>query len=728
MKRKIKMVEQTEHSECGLACATMILNYEGINISLNEIRDTFGVPRGGISLYHLIQVMTAYGIKCKAYEILDIYSLRTISTPFICLWEKKHYVTVENIRKNKVLILDPAIGRRRISFDEFTQSFSGYILAVDKIEFLYKCNKTKNILLDRIKSFVINKKRKLFFLFLVMILIQMNNLVMPIFIQQFIDGRDKLSVFSNIAVASIFTVLIFVFTYITENLRGNLINAMQLEFNKDLTCTFIEKIVGLDFKHFINRSSGDWIYRARLVEYIQQLVTPSLLYSIVDMLFAVLYFGIMLHYSALLAGVVIAISLFFVFISILNTKIMFNMNAKELILQSKVQNVIVEFFEGVETIKSLKIEEKFGEKWKDTFFEQQDINYQKNKISIIFNSIISGGSTVYPLIIALLGYNMVNLSLVSMGTVVAFLSLVQLFVQPLLNLLTTMAQFIMLKLYLKRINEILAIDDAKNNADKNIGDKIQEISVKNVFFRYSTFEPDVLKGVCITIESNQKIAIVGLNGAAKSTLLKCIGGLLWPIQGKICINGVSLTEINPDELRGEISYVNQEPAIFNASLRDNITLNDNDYNEDYLQEILRITLVDKLIEEMPAGMDTHISQDGMNLSGGQKQKIALARALLKKPKVLLLDEPTSSMDNLSEKHILDCIKELDLICIVISHRLSTIGHFDRIIVINDGKVEEEGTHEHLIHNRGLYSQIYMNECNQRIAMDGFAEQNGCNAE
>lgn len=149
-----------------------------------------------------------------------------------------------------------------------------------------------------------------------------------------------------------------------------------------------------------------------------------------------------------------------------------------------------------------------------------------------------------------------------MGTVVAFLSLVQLFVQPLLNLLTTMAQFIMLKLYLKRINEILAIDDAKNNADKNIGDKIQEISVKNVFFRYSTFEPDVLKGVCITIESNQKIAIVGLNGAAKSTLLKCIGGLLWPIQGKICINGVSLTEINPDELRGEISYVNQEPVIF----------------------------------------------------------------------------------------------------------------------------------------------------------------------
>ncbi|MGN8786445.1 ATP-binding cassette domain-containing protein [Blautia sp. HCP3S3_D9] len=120
-------------------------------------------------------------------------------------------------------------------------------------------------------------------------------------------------------------------------------------------------------------------------------------------------------------------------------------------------------------------------------------------------------------------------------------------------------------------------------------------------------------------------------------------------------------------------------------------------------------MVDKLIEEMPAGMDTHISQDGMNLSGGQKQKIALARALLKKPKVLLMDEPTSSMDNLSEKQILNCIKDLDLICIVISHRLSTIMNFDRIVVINDGKIEEEGNHELLLHNKGLYSKIYMNE-------------------
>ncbi|MGN8786588.1 peptidase domain-containing ABC transporter, partial [Blautia sp. HCP3S3_D9] len=568
----MKLVEQTEHSECGLACAAMILNYEGVSISLNEMRDMFGVPRGGMSLNHLVRLMNNYGINCKAYEILDVDSLYTINAPFICLWEKNHYVTVKSVGRNKVMIFDPAVGKRKISFAEFRQSFGGYILVVDKVEFLYKCNKPRNILLDKIKCFTLNKKIKFFFLFLVMILIQMNNLVMPILMQQFIDGGDRLSVFSNIVVASVFLILIFVCTYIIESLRGNLINEMQFQFNRELTYIFIEKIVGLDFKHFINRSSGDWIYRARLVEYIQQLLSPSLLFYIVDMLFAVIYFCLMLHYNVLLTLVVVAISIFFVCVSTLNTKILFNMNAKELILQSKLQNVVVEFFEGIETIKSLKMEERFGEKWKDTFFEQQNVSYKKNKISILFNGITSGGIIVYPLVIALLGYNMVNCDLISAGTVVAFLSLAQLFLQPLLNILSTIVQYVMIKIYLERINEILAIDNSEKCGEKNIGNDIQGIAVENVFFRYSAFEPDILKGVCIDLKAKQKIAIVGLNGSGKSTLLKCIGGLLYPTQGKISINDVSINEIASNDLRSKISYINQEPVIFNASLRENTSV------------------------------------------------------------------------------------------------------------------------------------------------------------
>ena len=379
MKNKIKFVEQTEHSECGLACVVMILNYVGVNLTLNEIRDLFGVPRGGLSLYHLLQIVEHYGVICKAYEVLETKSLQAIDKPFICLWERNHYVVVKKIKRSSVIIFDPAVGKRKLSRDEFNISFSGYILVVDETQYLCKHEKVKNVLLEKIKLFLDNHKLKLLFLFGLMLLIQLNNLVMPMLMQQFIDGGKATSIFTNFGISILFIISIFVYTFIIENLKGSIINKIQFEFSKNLTSIFINKIVGLDFKYFINRTSGDWIYRARLVEYIQQLLTPELLFSLIDMLFAVIYFCIMLSYSLELTIVVALTSMFFVGISILNTKMMFNMNAKELILQSRVQNIIVEFFEGIETIKSLKMENEFGKRWRESFLNNKTLTIKRIK-------------------------------------------------------------------------------------------------------------------------------------------------------------------------------------------------------------------------------------------------------------------------------------------------------------------------------------------------------------
>lgn len=714
MKNRIKFVEQTEHSECGLACAVMVLNSVGVNITLNEVRDTFGVPRGGVSLYNLAQIFENYGIACKAYEVSNTNSLQTIGKPFICLWEGNHYVVVKNIRKKTVTIMDPAIGKRKLTRSEFDLSFSRYILVIDRIKILHNQEKIKNVLSEKIRLFIWNNKIKLLVLFGIMILIQLNNLVMPMLMQQFIDNGKIISIFANLPVVLLFIFFIFGYTFIIENIKGNIISKIQFEFSKDLTSIFIKKIVGLDFKYFINRTSGDWIYRARLVEYIQQLLTPELMFSIVDMIFALIYFGIMLHYNLRLTIVVLLTSIFFVCTSVLNTKMMFNMNAKELILQSKVQKVVVEFFEGIETIKSLKMEEEFGKKWKEAFLEQQVVNYKRNKMGNIFNSVTSGGGVIYPLIIGILGFNMINSGELSMGVLVAFISLAQLFLQPLLNILTTITQYILLKLYLVRINEIISIKECEKGLQRNTINYISEISVKNVYYRYSSFEPDVLKDISFNLKLNQKVAIVGLNGSGKSTLLKCLAGLLQPTKGKIYINGIDIGQIDSNDLRDKMCYINQQPLIFDATLRENIILNNSNYDEEDLEEILKITMVDKLIDEMPAGLDTHISQDGMNLSGGQKQKIALARALLKKPQIILMDEPTSSMDNISEKYIFDCIKKLNIICIVISHRLSTIMNFDKIIVIDNGEIKEEGNHEKLLDNKQLYSKIYAGKDNSLL--------------
>ena len=244
-----------------------------------------------------------------------------------------------------------------------------------------------------------------------------------------------------------------------------------------------------------------------------------------------------------------------------------------------------------------------------------------------------------------------------------------------------------------------------------------------------------LKDVSLDIKENKITAFIGPSGCGKSTFLKTLNRMNdyvdnVKIEGDVILDGEDIYDSRVDTtlLRKKVGMVFQQPNPFPMSIYDNVAYGPR------IHGIKNKKQLDKIVEDSlkAAALYDEVSDrlhsSALGLSGGQQQRLCIARALAVQPEVILLDEPTSSMDNLSEKHILDCIKELDLICIVISHRLSTIGHFDRIIVINDGKVEEEGTHEHLIHNRGLYSQIYMNECNQRIAMDGFAEQNGCNAE
>ena len=183
---------------------------------------------------------------------------------------------------------------------------------------------------------------------------------------------------------------------------------------------------------------------------------------------------------------------------------------------------------------------------------------------------------------------MINMAMLSMGTLVAFISLAQLFLQPLLNILITITQYILLKLYLTRINEILSINDETKYLEKNTIENVKEISVQNICYRYSSFEPDILKGISFDVKSNQKIAIVGLNGSGKSTLLKCLAGLLQPINGKISINGINIDEIDAEDMRDKISYVNQQPLIFDATLRENITLNQTNFVEEDLKNVLKL--------------------------------------------------------------------------------------------------------------------------------------------
>ena len=208
------------------------------------------------------------------------------------------------------------------------------------------------------------------------------------------------------------------------------------------------------------------------------------------------------------------------------------------------------------------------------------------------------------------------------------------------------------------------------------------------------------------IGKNEKIAIVGPSGSGKSTLLKVIAGMYAPTTGNVLLNDKDLSQLSQKQVRDKVSVVNQKPSIFNMSLRDNILMNSENVSEEVFLQAVNDARVNEITNMLPMGYETQISEGGMNLSGGQMQRIAIARALVKEPELILMDEPTSALDNISENYIMNHIKDYKCPCIVVSHRLNTIQHFDRIIVINNGKIVEEGHHDDLIQNNGLYSYIY----------------------
>lgn len=339
------------------------------------------------------------------------------------------------------------------------------------------------------------------------------------------------------------------------------------------------------------------------------------------------------------------------------------------------------------------------------FEKRQKLGFSKNKISIMFQGLSSVIQFMFPIIILFVEVLLSNQNYLTTGTVVAFVTLAQSFISPVTNILNVFIQCIMLRIYFRRVNDILLLPENRNIKTLMTIETVNNVSIKNAYYAYSKFDKNTICNINLGIGKSEKIVIAGMNGSGKSTLLKLIAGLLETKNGEILYNNSNIREIESENMGKLVSFVNQNPTIFNATLKENIILNETNFTEEYFEKVMEISTLDHLIKELPAGLDTHISQTGMNLSGGQKQKIAIARALLKKPQIILFDEATSAMDQISENHIWSRVKELDAMCILVSHNINTIKQFDRIIVLDQGKIVGEGRHNDLLYSCDIYKKL-----------------------
>ncbi|MTD38404.1 ATP-binding cassette domain-containing protein [Erwinia sp. CPCC 100877] len=709
MVKKVPFVEQSEHSECGLACTAMVLNYYKDHVTLSHLRDVYGVPKGGNTLTNLHQILMDRGIETKAIRVLEFDILEEQQAPVICFWEERHYIVLEKLTAREATILDPASGRKKLSRKEFEASFSNIALILTDVDVtITQKKRAQNATWNILKNILADQKVKVGFFIALTLFVQLVTIIIPRLTQTIID-RAELAVADAFQVIATILIL-FAAYYMLQVTRGLVLIVLENLFDLTLMKKFMQKIIYLPLRFFVNRSTGDLIFRANLSVIIQQIMSQRLMTIFVDFLFVFIYLVLMIRMSVNLTLISIIGALIMGLISVVNSKRVQAITNKELIAQSKVQRILVELFEGMETVKSSGSEKEFYSKWRKEFKTQVQLRAQKNRFSTWVRTIQTSIQFILPIVLIYVGLFQVVNGQVTLGQLVSFNALAGAFITPIVTVFDSYTELLLLRSYFGKLNEIL---EAKENPRlTNAGEKIEQLTsltAKDVSFKYSYFEEEILQSVSFSIKAGEKVAIVGKSGSGKSTLLKLLAGLYDTTSGTIEFNGIDLKRIDESSLKQCVSIVNQKPTIFNATLYDNIVLNQPDVSSERVEQAIFDSKVDEIIMNLPLGLETQISEGGMNLSGGQMQRISIARSLVKKTSLLLMDEPTSSLDNISENFIMNRLKNYDFTCIIVAHRLNTIKHFDRILVMDQGRIVEEGAHEELLALNGQYHSIYFDE-------------------
>jgi ATP-binding cassette, subfamily B, bacterial len=707
---RVPVMMQLKTVECGTACLAMILNYYGKKISVAKCRDICGTGRDGTSAQSIARAARDSGLRVKAYSV-EIKDFKYIPLPAVAHWSFNHFIVIEEWGINKVKVIDPACGRRTLSIQEFRRSFTGIVLTFEPGEMFTPqemANKPENFGLRYYLSMMSLPKIKYVLGQIVFcsLIFQFFGLSLPLFTKILVDYLLPQQQSTLMWVLALGIFIIVLAQAATTYIRHLLLIYLRGRLDSHLICNFFEHLLTLPFAFFQQRTSGDLLLRLSSNNTIRETLTNQTMSVLLDCLFILTYILVIFSYTPQFALVVLGIGIVQILIPVLTRRRLHELTQEDVTAKAVEQSYLVEALNGISMIKASGSEDKVFDHWSNLFNKQLNASIKKSHLAAVSDTLMTAIRTATPLIMLWLGAMSVMKGEITIGTMLSLNVLAAGFLNPLTALVGNCQQLYLIKAHLDRIADVMNEESEQKVTDiSTVHDIKGHIEVRNLNFKYDKHAPYVLHDISFVAGIGQKIAIVGATGSGKSTLAMLLLGLYQVEEGDILYDGNSLRALNFRRLRSRIGVVLQEPHLFTGTIRQNIHLNRPEASLDEIFEVAKIANIHDEISEMPMGYETFISEGGGKLSGGQRQRLEIARALLHKPSILILDEATSHLDTITESKVDNYLNALNCTRIVIAHRLSTVRNADLILVMDKGTIVERGRHEELLDKGGIYSML-----------------------
>lgn len=711
--KKYVCIRQHDITDCGAACLATVARHHKLKVSISEIREIAGTDKMGTNALGMVKAAEQLGFYAKAVKgnaeaLATEFPLPAIAH-IIVDGSLQHFVVIHKITAESVMVADPAHGIVEYSFQEFLNVWTGALILLTPAPSFSSEDKTDNYLL-RFFKLLLPQKRILFFTLLASIFITAFGIVGAFYFRIIMDTIVPGALYSTLTTVSIGLLLLYVFKAFVEYFRRQLTLYLSQKLDIPLVLGSYHHVMNLPMSFFGTRRVGEIVSRFTDAAKIRDVISGTALTVMIDVLMGVVGAIVLYIQNAKLFMIaLIMVMLYAVIVFSFNRPIR-NINEKQMENNAQVTSYLVESLTGVETIKASSVENVVREKTDKLFVRFLKSVFKGGFLENLQSTSTSAIAAIGGVIILWLGTLDVLAGTMTLGELITFNALLVYFIDPIKNLINLQPQLQMATVASNRLGEILSLttEQEREGTDKLCPSSIKgDIKVRNLSFRYGTRHL-VLDDVSMDIPQGSRVALVGESGSGKTTLVSLLLRLYDWEKGEITLGSYNLKDIQLETLRSKASYVTQEPFFFSGTIKDNLTFGLAEYTIDEMTSICEQTGVADFVNRLPSRYETMLEENAANLSGGQRQKLAIARALLRKPELLILDEATSHLDAQSERVVHSVLETIssDVSIVLIAHRLSTIMHCDYIYVMKEGKIIEAGTHQELLEKQEHYYDFW----------------------